>query len=687
MVMNTRVLNLAVYLAAILTIAVVVNAIAAHPTFRWRADATKTRTYSLSDQTRNLLEDIEGDWTIAVVITTEGVDRALLRQIEQVLDRYDRASPNLSIVRIDPADPASLDRYEALLIRLRSSYAGPIAEYDAALDAGRDTLDRFTVFLLQQSGFLVSLGRALPEQDVARTQIEQLLAVISLRLDQVRQVEVELDRALTVDQSRPLADYETARSILAVSLDTWADEFFRIVELFNGWRDSPATDMAVRRFAATHREDYDGWVQELAGRADPLKQLPPLELARIGRSLEAGETAIVFGPHGAAVIPPQQLFARLNLRRRGSDTVAFDQRFRGEQAISAAIRMLADGGEMPVVVLVHAQDESLLVRRGQNIDFMGAAEILRASRFDVREWIVPRSEKPGVPRDRTTVWVVVPPPIPERTTLIVSEAEYELIDATHGLIADGEAVLLSLAPSALTRTGASDPWRALTAPFGLTVDTTRTVFESARDQEGQSINQGVIQLSNYPPGSAIGSAVHGLQTVFDLPLVITLDQDVAPDVRRVVVLAVEPGNDRWLETDWMLRPDTLDEPTADQRFDDPAPLVVAAERRNPVKSGDQRILVVGSGGWLLSYLADVVVPVGGDRMVLVNPGNFELLMAGITWLAGDDDRIASSPVSRQVARLEGVTESVQSFWRWVALAMLPGGCLALGIFVWTVRRH
>ena len=687
MVVNARGLNLAVYLAAILTIAVVVNVIAAHPALRWRADATKTRAYSLSEQTLNLLEDIEGDWTIAVIITTDGVDRALMRQVEQVLDRYDRASPNLSVIRIDPADPASLDSYEALLIRLRRSYAEPIAEYDAALADGRRTLERFTVFLQQQTGSLVTVSGGLAENDAARSQIEQLLAIISLRLDQVREVEKELDRALVIDESRPLPDYETARSILAVSLDTWADEFFRIVELFNGWRDNPATDMAVRRFGAAHRDEYDGWVQELAGRADPLKHLPPLELARVGRSLEAGETAIVFGPHGATVIPPEQLFSRLNLRRRGSDTVTFDQRFRGEQAISAAIRMLQDGGEMPVVVLVHAQDESLLSRRGQNIDFMGAAEILRASRFDVREWIVQRSEKPRVPRDRTSVWVVVPPPIPERTTLTITEAEQKLIDATGGLIADGEAVLLSLTPSPLTRTGMSDPWRDLTAPFGLTVDTTRTVFESARDEAGRVINQRVIQLSNYPPGTAIGSAVHGMQTVFDLPLVITLDEDVAPDVRREVVLAVDPAPDRWLETDWMLNPDSLDEPTADQRFDRPAPLVVTAERRNPMKAGQQRILVVGSGGWLLSYLADVVVPVGGDRMVLVNPGNFELLMAGITWLAGDDDRIASSPVSRQVARLEGVTESVRSLWRWVALVIMPGGCLALGIFVWTVRRQ
>ena len=114
--------------------------------------------------------------------------------------------------------------------------------------------------------------------------------------------------------------------------------------------------------------------------------------------------------------------------------------------------------------------------------------------------------------------------------------------------------------------------------------------------------------------------------------------------------------------------------------------MVAVVRRNPVESGSQRFLLVGSGGWMLSYLADVVVPVGGDRMVLVNPGNYELLMAGISWLGGADDLILSSPVSRQVARLEGLTPSVLALWRWIALAIMPGACLGLGIAVWFVRR-
>ncbi len=687
--MSTRGVNLAVFLAAVVTIAVVVNALAAHPRLRWQADATKTRAYSLSPQTRNLLAGLDGDWMIAVVMGDEGVDRALRRQVEQVLDRYRRASPRISVVRIDPDDPASLDTYEALLIRLRNSYAGQIAEYDAELADGRDALQQFTVFLQRQTGGLVTLGKGIDPDDIARPEIEQLIAVISLRLEQARQVEVELDTAMTAGDSRPLPDYETARSILAVALTTWGDEIYQVVQLFSGWRDSLTTSLPVRRYAGAHRDDYQGWAEELAARADPLKHLPPLELARIGRSLEAGETAIVFGPSGAAVVPSEQLFARTNLRRRGSGAVTFDQRFRGEQAISAAIRVLQGGVKMPLVMLVHAQDESMLSRRGQNIDFVGAAEILRAMRVEVREWLVSRSDKPTPPRDRAVVWVVVPPPIPQRTSLAVTEAEQKLIEAVRGLIADGEPVLLSLVPSGASRTGQKDPWRDLAAPFGLSVDTGRTVVETVRNEQGEAGTQRVIQIRDYPEGHAIGSAVHGLRTSFDLPMAIKLadpSEAAFADVHQSVIAWIAPSATRWLEPDWMVSPSRLDEPTAEQRFSEPLPLVVAAVRRNPVESAQQRFLLVGSGGWLLSYLADVVVPVGGDRMVLVNPGNYELLMAGISWLGGADALIASSPVSRQVARLEGVTPSVLVFWRWIALAIMPGACLGLGISVWFVRR-
>ena len=60
---------------------------------------------------------------------------------------------------------------------------------------------------------------------------------------------------------------------------------------------------------------------------------------------------------------------------------------------------------------------------------------------------------------------------------------------------------------------------------------------------------------------------------------------------------------------------------------------MATERSSPSGSGPQRVLTVASGGWMLSYVADVAVNVGGERYALVNPGNHELMLSGVAWLA------------------------------------------------------
>ncbi len=90
---------------------------------------------------------------------------------------------------------------------------------------------------------------------------------------------------------------------------------------------------------------------------------------------------------------------------------------------------------------------------------------------------------------------------------------------------------------------------------------------------------------------------------------------------------------------------------------------------------------------MLSYIADVVIPLGGERVALANPGNYELLLSSVAWLAQMDELIAPSPISQQVARLDGITAAVLRVWWWGVLAGMPGGCLLLGVAVWVVRRR
>lgn len=118
----------------------------------------------------------------------------------------------------------------------------------------------------------------------------------------------------------------------------------------------------------------------------------------------------------------------------------------------------------------------------------------------------------------------------------------------------------------------------------------------------------------------------------------------------------------------------------------PVAIAVGADRADPVGSGRQRFLLIGSGGWMLSYVADVYDAMGGDRVVLRYPGNAELMLAAVAWLAGMDELIAPSPLGQQAARLDGIDDRTRVTWSLVTVVGLPVACLLVGAMVWMVRR-
>src|SRR5690606_33711416 len=92
-------INLGLFLLGVATLAVVANFFAQQDGLRVQFDATKTRAYSLSPQTRQLMADLEGSWKIAVIMDERRTDRAMRRQIDEVLKRFGDASPNVTVAR------------------------------------------------------------------------------------------------------------------------------------------------------------------------------------------------------------------------------------------------------------------------------------------------------------------------------------------------------------------------------------------------------------------------------------------------------------------------------------------------------------------------------------------------------------------------------------------------------------
>jgi len=682
-------LQLGVVLLSMVAIAASLIAIFSTPALRLRIDATKTRAYSLSELSQRLLTDLDGEWTIALLISESsdaavgGIDDATARQVDEVLARYRQAAPNLSIIRIDPVDPDSLVKFDALLARLNGIYSEQVREYDKAIDEAVTAFEELQLFAQQYAGLLANLAAMLPQGEV-RQALERQAPIYELLAAQGQQVLDEVAKARAVDGAQPIPDYDGARSIFASALSQWSTEVMRTADAFEAARQISELDVDVRRAAGDRVAEFQVFATRLATAGDQLAQLPEMELSRIGRLIQEGDVAIILGPQKAAVIPGRQLFPPTNARETSEGIVRFDQRFRGEQVISSTIRsMLVD--RMPKVVFVHGEPESMLSSRARQVDVHGAASVLESSRYDVDEWNVATGKRPTKELNQRVVWIILPPPT--RTGLQPSKEELALQDATVRLIEEGESVLLSVYPSLLPKVRQTDRWASLAQPFGLRADTARALIESVRVSEEQTQFERGQSLQQFNESNPVGRAVNGMSAYFALPVPIDVAEQLPAGVRVQPIAEIAPSPMRWLEPDWAVDPSTLPPPGESKRFRDPLPIIVAAERSNPAGQGDQRLILCGSGGWMLSFTADVMVPIGGERMALANPGNFELLLASVAWLAEMDELIAPGPTSQQVARLQGITAPVWMTWSAITVIVMPACALMLGFSVWLVRRR
>jgi hypothetical protein len=171
-----------------------------------------------------------------------------------------------------------------------------------------------------------------------------------------------------------------------------------------------------------------------------------------------------------------------------------------------------------------------------------------------------------------------------------------------------------------------------------------------------------------------------------LAIPIGLGETVPPNTQVELMGHVQPSATRWLEQNWSPRDDVPAVRTDEPDMDEPLPVVAAISRPSPAGGADQRILIVGSGGWNLNYVADMVMAAGGDRYALLYPGNHELLLSGTSWLAHLDNRIAPGPLSQEVARLGNIPTAARTRWTWILLLGYPGLIGGMGLGVWMVRR-
>ncbi|MDG2022031.1 MAG: ABC transporter permease subunit [Phycisphaerales bacterium] len=658
------------------------------PPLRVEADLTKTRAYSLQASTVELLESLEPGWSVRLLVARDDADPVTMRQVDEVVQRMDQVTPSLEAERIDPVDPRSIGRYEAVLESLLSRDAATIAIWEEKIQAGVDAFEALQAVGREVAPSAAALLPQIPADSPIHSLIERVGLVFGTLADQGGAFTAFIDETLRSTSRRPLPNWRLAQASLAANNAKQAGEIEQVADVLRQWEIDPGIPAAARDWAALTIPAIESVAVVLRASGDELAVLEeahPLVAAVIAESIAEGDVAIVDGPRGSLVIPAWQLFPASAVRQGGDGAVVgFDRRFQGEETLAAAIRAL-QLGRMPRVVFVHAEDRSLLRDRDDGLEVAGITNALRTARFEVAEWIPGRTERPLAAPERTTVWFVLPPL--QRKGLEYGDPEKALLGAATGLIAEGEPVLLTVARSMLPLVGKPDPWSTVASTLGVEIDTARVVFEWMPDMtEGGSVKTWQ-EIDGHPPadsasGGAIIEALRGKRLFVSHATPIRVD---SPKSSTAVVLAeVRPSALRWLEDDWRGDGVQIEEMPGGDRFTAPIPVAVAVEAMG--ENGMQRLVAVGSGGWALSALVNEAGTLGGDRLVLTNPGNRELALSSIAWLAGLDDLVATAATGREISRFSGLSNDARAGWGLALTVFLGLGPMLLGTIVWSMRR-
>lgn len=618
---------------------VAINEIALQEQFRIRFDATGSRKYTLSDQTTSFMNTLEEPWRIVVLMDESLTDRSVTKQVDEVLRRYDDASEHITVERIDPSNPNSITAYEGLLHNLMKIYAVELQSAETAIATGKKTFQELMTFASSESAWaeLVSQLQVTPKELETLNTLTTSLALLgrdgNLILD-------EVDKAMFVDAAKPLPRLSVARDILAAANGRWSRELSEVAWWLQEGR-SDAISVASNEEAVA----FETMSAKLAKSDDALRRLCRLELGDLAMQLTEGQGAILMSPTRATMISASLLFPAT----RSSSGIAQDQRFRGEQIISSALRSL-DAEEIPQVVFVHAEEQSLLVKNKEGVDIAAVQGLLESSRFRVLEWNPADSARPSL-GDGPIVYVVIPPS--SRAGLEISQREQTLLDAVTGLLAGNEAVMLNVQPSLLPRYGQVDPWAKLLLQLGVEANTSKVVLQQVAVGPQQVHIQRAQLIDRSVGEHSIARAVDSRRIYMPLPIEISGGESL---------LAIMPDDDRWLDENWAAETDG----TGKTRLQEELSVASAV-----VHHENARAIVVGSGGWLLSWAADRAAQLGDGQVTMSNPGNSEFLLASVSWLAGLDEWIAASPLGKQSSRIEGLTSTMYTVWLFVLIIGVP----------------
>ena len=666
--------NVAVVVLVVVVIVLLLNGIAYRALGRLRYDTTHLRQYSLSDQTRQVLRNLDGEYRIVTVIARSNPQ---LQEALDLIDEYQYLSGKIQVEHVDPLS----GRGAALFDELRQRFSGQLDPLRQAVEHGRQSLNDLRGKMSQHQPLV---EEALADPNLRDREQAVFLSQLAGELQRFEVNAPTNDEQIARELERPMPRLSDLAAGLRETLLTADWNLEQSIGKFRQWAKSEAGDAGIKDRYLRLADAFVALRRDLAAYVLPLKNLPDVgSYDQLRGQIEQGDAVLILGPRpqDTRVLPVAEMF-RVELWQEAE--AASDQQiqrtFLGEEQITGALVSM-DFKTRPMVVFVSDSQQRVI---GAGGEFGQVSERLSAMNFDVREWN-PVGRAPG-PMQRP---VREPLPVPDegqKVVWVIAPLSGALPTAESGLaellphVEQGDSVLVMLMPRAEAAFGSTNPLTSLVQSWGIDPKEDRRLLRLVVLPGNQQAADFRMIVHDWPDDLPMTAALGELPGVFPYSCPLEMKPD-APQDLKLTPLATVKGQGLWAEVDLSKQQPKFDKETSRDSF-----LIAAA-----VEQGESRRIVIGDGVWAsdrvtTSFDEGLQTPGLAPPLPAAFPANAELFVNSVYWLAGTEQLIGRSARVSATRPIGELGEVGGSAIVWGLLAGLPGLALVCGAGVWLRRR-
>ena len=621
-----------------------------------RVEASTLFSGSLQFATKKLIAQCAGPMNITLFTSKGNVDPEALRNARAVLARASGVAlaegAILNCQELDSLDAADAEKSAAMFEMIEASESKNVNAWRQANDNGLEAFRSIESFADASVAQIQTLSNALAKDDTARVKLESFTAAMNKTASQGHVVREAISKLATPTAEQPLGNAEGAGRKLANELKWWSSTLQEVADIAGNRLQNLTPAMAT--IARQTQQNCARHAEQAKAAQDQIDQLPPLRLSEVAAAMQYPPTLIVSGTKGVAAIPAWQM-------RTSVDAT--------ELALVEAIRC-AEGAPRIAATIVHAQSASPLESVSGGGDLSHIVQSLRAARIEVDEWNPSKGARPftqGVKR----VWIVVPPL--DRSAQEPDAAESALLAATRQLASEGENIFITATANPFAAMGMSDPWADLFQYAGLRAKSGQVVLDLGARSENVKELRSFIEFSGSDVGHGAGMSSANENILWPMPIPIEITKRESWTATAVEL--IQPAPQRWIESDPRVVSRSMDAAPEGKVFTQAIPVLVVAQRDDGI-----RLAISGGLSWLLTLHSGMS---DGDSRALRFPGNRDLAIGVIRWLAGSE-AISTAADTGRVPELGQRSRVILSAF---SLVVIPLSMALTGSLIWKSRKR